>query len=131
MWRKTLSLALDALLVCAMCFGSPTFAQTIPKEGAPTAAQAEAAIARLREEFKAGRRAGGDPPTITGTSRKEFKSLTFPQSQTTRGNNFSTGAKIGIGVAVAAAVVIIITVASGGSGERHVPPPYCDPGPCR
>lgn len=45
--------------------------------------------------------------------------IAYPEVRGIKGNNFSTGAKIGIGVAIAAAVVaIIIAVASGGDDEE-------------
>lgn len=127
MWKKTLSLALGALVVCASNFSTPTFAQSSSEVSAPTTAQIEAAIARLRDEFRADRRASGDRVVITDTSRREFNALTFPQSQAARRNNLSAGAKIGIGVGIAAAIAIIIAVALSGDDNNNEAPfdPRC------
>lgn len=119
MWKKTLSLALVALLVCASNFSAPAFAQTRSEEGTP--AQVKAAIARLRDEFRAERRASGDHFTIADTSHRGFNSPAFPQSQPTKRNNLSTGVKIGIGVGIAAAIGIIIAVVASRGNNNEAP----------
>lgn len=52
--------------------------------------------------------------------------IAYPEVKGIKGNNFSTGAKFGIGVAIVAAVAIIIAVvASGGDNARQSD---CPPG---
>jgi hypothetical protein len=57
--------------------------------------------------------------------------IAYPEVKGIKGNNFSTGAKIGIGVAIAAAVVIIAVLASkddeGQSPNRQI---ICVTSPC-
>ena len=44
--------------------------------------------------------------------------IAYPEVKGIKGNNFSTGAKIGLGVAIAAAVVIIIVAMANDSNKR-------------
>ena len=45
--------------------------------------------------------------------------IAYPEVKGIKGNNFSTGAKIGIGVAIAAAVVIIAAIMASGDGDER------------
>lgn len=57
----------------------------------------------------------------------------YPEVKSIKGNNLSTGAKIGIGVAIAAAVAVVVGVLeSRDDDDNRFPPrqPPCDPGPC-
>ena len=57
--------------------------------------------------------------------------IAYPEVKGIKGNNFSTGAKIGIGVAIAAAVVIIAAImAGGGEDERPNGQIICVTSPC-
>ena len=47
--------------------------------------------------------------------------IAYSEVKGIKGNNLSTGAKIGIGVAVAAAVVIIAAIISRGGGDKQSP----------
>lgn len=47
--------------------------------------------------------------------------ITFTEVKGIKGNNFSTGAKIGIGVAIAAAVVIIAAIIANGDDDDESP----------
>lgn len=57
--------------------------------------------------------------------------IAYPEVKGIKGNNFSTGAKIGTGVAIAAAV-LIITVVAASRGDKEPPPgnPQCVRAPC-
>ena len=57
--------------------------------------------------------------------------IAYPEVKGVKGNNFSTGAKIGIGVAMAAAVAIIIAVVASGDDDNEAPfDPRCVRAPC-
>ena len=57
--------------------------------------------------------------------------IAYPEVKGIKGNNFTTGAKIGIGVAIAAAVVIIAAImASGDDDERPNGQIICVTFPC-
>jgi hypothetical protein len=47
--------------------------------------------------------------------------IDYSEVQGIKGNNFSTGAKIGIGVAIAAAVIGIAAIVAGKGGEKDIP----------
>jgi hypothetical protein len=47
--------------------------------------------------------------------------IAYPEVKGIRGNNLSTGAKIGIGIAVAAAVGIVIAIIASSSGDNNSP----------
>jgi hypothetical protein len=47
--------------------------------------------------------------------------IAYPEVKGIKGNNFSTGAKIGIGVAIAAAVVIIAAIMASGDDDDERP----------
>lgn len=57
--------------------------------------------------------------------------IAYPEVKGIKGNNFSTGAKIGIGVAIAATVGIIIAIiANGDDDEERSGDPRCITSPC-
>lgn len=45
--------------------------------------------------------------------------IAFPEVKGIKGNNFSTGAKIGIGVGIAAAIAIIVAVVANGDDDNR------------
>lgn len=57
--------------------------------------------------------------------------IAYPEVKGIKGNNFSTGAKIGIGVTIAAAIAIAIAVAASGDEDSEAPrDPRCVRAPC-
>ncbi len=57
--------------------------------------------------------AGEDTFVITNAKTGVATTVAYPQVQTAKGNNLSTGAKIAIGVGIAVAVLVIIAVSIG------------------
>ncbi|HEX8844609.1 MAG TPA: hypothetical protein VF791_08190 [Pyrinomonadaceae bacterium] len=47
--------------------------------------------------------------------------ISYAEVKGIKGNNLSTGAKIGIGVAIAAAVVVIAVIVASGGGDKNIP----------
>ncbi len=132
MSKRILSLALTALLVCALGFSSPMHAQVRTEERTPTAAQVEAVVARLRDNLRVEENSGRDSFT-TNTRPETAARFAFPQTQTARRNNLSSSAKVGIGLGIAATVAVIIAVAISRNNDRQnfsSGPIICVTSPC-
>ena len=138
MWRKSLSLLFVALLLHAVSFVAPLSASAWTDSEALFAARVKAEIAKLgagpaarvkvklRDKTKLEgyvTEVGEDHFVVadkkTGApARVEYAEVVQVKS---RGNNLSSGAKVGIWVAIAAAVAIIIAVVGRG-GDRNDSP---------
>lgn len=137
MWKKALSLALAALLLHAFSYIS--FAYTNSTE--------EAKKAKLSAQVKAGVRQIGTGKSsvvrvvlydktkyhgyITEIGEEGFvvadaktgatAPIAYPEVKGIKGNNFSTGAKIGIGVTIAAVIALVIAVVANGNDNEEAP----------
>lgn len=149
MWKKTLSLTLVTLIIHTLSYG--LLGSTTPTEAAKKAmlaTQVRAGVMHLGTDKSAVVRVVLYDKTkyhgyITEVSEDSFvvadaktgasAPIEYREVKGIKGNNFSTGAKIGIGVAIAAAVAAIVVVLE--SRDDDDAPPYrqppCDPGPCR
>jgi hypothetical protein len=132
--KKLLSLLLSVLIVHAFSY-APLAAET-PKEKAKKAqlvSAVKAGVASLGTGSKSRVRVVLTDKTkyhgyITEIAEEHFvvadaktgttAPITYREVAGIKGNNFSTGAKIGIGIAIAAAVGIIIAVLAGRDDDR-------------
>ena len=120
MLKRICSAVLAALLVQAAAV--PAFAKTDAEKQAKRAEKVRTELAKLgtgkdariklelRDKTKLEgyvSEAGPDSFVVTDAAGKST-TVAYPQVRKARGNNLSTGAKIGIGVGIGAAVVLII-----------------------
>ena len=125
--KKYLSLVLVVLLVHTIT-AAPIFAKSKAEKETRFAEKVkvnilklgvgEAALVKikLRDKTKLEgyiSEAGEDSFVVTDAKTGVATTVAYPQVQTAKGNNLSTGAKIAIGVGIAVAVLVIIAVSIG------------------
>ena len=132
MFRKILSLSLASILIQLAC-AYPAFANADPKKEAARIEKVRAAIiklgtgpeARVKIELEDNtklegyiREAGADNFTLMVTRTGSANTVAYSQVKQAKGNNLSTGARIGIGVGVAVGVALVIAYAIFAAHER-------------
>ncbi len=132
--QKFLSLVFVGLLIHVSSFSRPVFAQMQMNKEAAREQKMKAGIAKLgvgpQSRVKIKLR---DSSVVEGyVSKVEENSfavmdpqtglattVAYPQIKQVTGRNFSTNAKIGIGVAIAIGVAIVVALATRGGGSRR------------
>ncbi|HWT03607.1 MAG TPA: hypothetical protein VN256_25385 [Pyrinomonadaceae bacterium] len=66
-----------------------------------------------------------DSSVIAGAKTGAAMTVAYSEVKQVKGNNFSTGAKIGIGAAIAAGIAVIIVLATRGGGRGDSGPIRC------
>lgn len=137
MLKKSLTLALVALLIQVTSLVSPISAVPNNEKDAALAKKVKADVMRLGQQARVQVKLKDDTKLdgyISEISAEHFvvtdarsgasTTIAYPQVKQVKRNNLSTGAKIGIVVAIAAAVGIIIAVVKGRNNEdtRNEPP---------
>jgi hypothetical protein len=124
MYKKILSLALASFLLSVAAPASVRAESKAEKEARFAEKVKEAvgklgtgAEARVEVKLKDKRKlkgyvteAGDDGFTVADAKTGASTRVTYPQVQTAKGNNLSTGAKIAIGLGAAVAVLVILLV---------------------
>ena len=62
---------------------------------------------------------------IAGAKKGAATTAAYSEVKQVKGNNFSTGAKIGIGAAIAAGIIVIVVLATRGGGREDSGPIRC------
>lgn len=137
MMKKALSLALSALLIHTLSYGS--LGSTNPTEAAKKAmlaAQVRAGVMHLGTGKSSVVRVvlydktkyhgyiteiGEEGFVVADAKTGASAPIDYPEVKGIKGNNFSTNAKIGIGLAIAAAIAIIIAVVASGGNDNEAP----------
>lgn len=124
MYKKILSVGLAALLLCVVGV-APARAESKAEKEARFAEKVKEAVGRLgtgaeaRVEVKLKDKTklkgyvaatDGEGFTVADARTGATTRVTYPQVQTAKGNNLSTGAKIAIGLGAAVAVLVILLV---------------------
>lgn len=135
--KKALSLALVALLVHTFSYAS--FGSTNPIEATKRgmlAAQVKAGIRQIgtgkssvvrvvlydKTKYHGYITEIGEEGFVVADAKTGVTApIDYTEVKGIKGNNFSTGAKIGIGVAIAAAIGIIIAVIANGGDDEEAP----------
>lgn len=135
--KKSLSFALTALLIHTfsyVSFGSPKLSEAAKK--AMLATQVRAGVKQIGTGKSSVVRVvlydktkyhgyiteiGEEGFVVADAKTGETAPITYPEVKGIKGNNFSTGAKIGIGVAIAAVIAIIIAVVANGDNNDEAP----------
>ncbi len=64
---------------------------------------------------------GNDSFVVADAKTGKTAEIVYPEVKGVKGSNFSTAAKIGIGVAIAAAVAIFIAIVANGKEDNNAP----------
>lgn len=139
--KKSLSLALSVLLLHALSF-APVAADTPFERSRKSllASEVKAGVAHLGTGRLAGVRVvlhdrtkyhgyvteiGEDAFVVADAKTGATAPIQYGEVKGIKGNNFSTGAKIGIGVAIAAAVAVIAAVLARDDDDVRADEPSC------
>ena len=140
MLKRYLSIFLAGLLFQVTCFAAPAAASGREEEEARLAQKVKASLSRLgtgpetRIKIKLRDKTtlegylsslGEDSFEITDAKDGVATTVFYTQVKQVKGNNFSTGAKIGIGAAIAIGLAVVIVLATRGNGRNDSGPIRC------
>lgn len=137
MWKKALSLALATLLLHTFSYASFGFNNS--KEDAKKAklsAQVKAGVRQIgmgkssivrvvlydKTKYHGYITEIGDEGFVVADAKTGATApIAYPEVKGIKGNNFSTGAKIGIGLSIAAVIALVIAVVANGDDNEEAP----------